>query len=46
MTYYRTTEMDGLNIFYREAGDRDRAAFRSSSHQNGNDIFASINRQP
>ncbi|MEC0234537.1 hypothetical protein P4H71_09385 [Paenibacillus kribbensis] len=32
MTYNRTTEMDGLSIFYREAGDRNRAALRSSSH--------------
>jgi len=24
MTHYRTTEIDGLNIFYREAGDNNR----------------------
>ncbi|MFC9778325.1 alpha/beta fold hydrolase [Paenibacillus chitinolyticus] len=23
MTHYRTTEIDGLNIFYREAGDNN-----------------------
>lgn len=26
MTYYRTIEIDGLRIFYREAGDKDRPA--------------------
>jgi pimeloyl-ACP methyl ester carboxylesterase len=26
MTYYRTVEIDGLNIFYREAGDRKKPA--------------------